>query len=307
MRQRNFLGLLSLLAALICSIDSYAGDTYYKNLSFTVKNPDTAKGRVYLTPYNKSDSTYCTISKDPKIAKVEGNLSTDDSAFRVNMFVIPADGYVLDCLATPKAYVSGDYRSEYMGNIHGYPISSSILIIDEDTTRNCTTTRPKEGENLRPVSTQEFYAIFVQSKKMSVHNPKAGAIESTVKAGKYGIAANDLTVTGPLSKSDIKYLNYLSQNGGLIRLDLSGASFTVVPDSAFFNSGLFELKLPSNIEAIGNHAFAKSIGLKPVKLPDGIVKGQYTIEGCTLMNLLGVKETSQNSDWDYNPFWWLFI
>ena len=58
------------------------------------------------------------------------------------------------------------------------------------------------------------------------------------------------------------------------------------------------MKLPSNIEAIGNYAFANSMGLKPVNLPSGIVKGKNTISGCSLMNLLGVKEeyTSTNDD-----------
>ncbi len=166
MKKLKSLGLIVVLVMSFCSIQSsWAGDTYYKNLSVTVRNPETAKGRVYLTPYNSSDSTYCTVSKDPKVAKVEGNLSTEGKKFRVNMFVIPADGYVLDCLTTPNAYASGNYHSEYIGDTEGYPLPSGALIIDEDTTTNCTKKRPEIGSYMKPVSSQEFYAVFIPSRK----------------------------------------------------------------------------------------------------------------------------------------------
>lgn len=308
MRQTKIIGLIVVFVTLVCSIHIWAGDTYYKNLSFTVKNPETAKGRVYLTPHNSSDTTYCTISKDPKVAKVEGNFSNSGSDFKVNMFVIPANGYVLDCLTTPKAFANGHYRSEYVGNTEGYSLSSTPLIIDQDTTANCTTSRPAKGTYLKPVSTHEFYAIFIPSKRASIRNNKAGSVENAVRASQYGETVNDLVITGPINKADLKYLNQLSQNKGLFRLDLSGASFSIVPDSAFYNSGLYELKLPSKIEAVGNYAFANSMGLKPVKLPSGIVKGQNIISGCSLMNLLGIKEeTSPDSEYDdLWPFNWLF-
>ncbi len=301
MKQTKAIGLIVVLMTLFCFTQSRAGDTYYKNLSFTVKNPETAKGRVYITPHSNSDTTYCKISKDPKIAKVEGNLSNEGSRFKVDMFVIPSDGYVLDCLTTPNAFLNGNYRSEYIGNPQGYPLSSLVLTIDQDTTTNCTTSRPNKNSYMQPVSTQEFYAIFVPSKKMTIHNKSAGSVANAIKNSKYGESTNDLVVTGPINKNDIKYLNKLSQEKGLIRLDLSGATFTVVPDSAFYDSGLYELKLPSNIQAVGNYAFANSIGLKPVKLPSGIVIGENTINGCKLMNLLGIKEESTNDGWG-----WLF-
>lgn len=308
MKQKSVIGMIVVFVVLLCSAQSWAGDTYYKNLSFTVKNPETAKGRVYLTPYNSSDSTYCSISKDSKVAKVEGNLSNNGSDFRVNMFVIPADGYVLDCLTTPTAYANGKYRSEYIGNTEGFPISSSHLTIDQDTTTNCTKSRPAKSSYFRPVSSQEFYAIFIPAKRSSIRNSRAGAVANAVKASQYGESTNDLIITGPLNRADLKYLNQLSQQKGLIRLDLSGASFTTVPDSAFYNSGLYELKLPSTIEAVGNYAFANSMGLKPVKLPSGIVKGKNIITGCSLMNLLGIKEESTTDDSDDYlwPFFWLF-
>lgn len=299
MKQTNFISLILVFVTLVCSTQTWAGGSYYKNLSFTVKNPETAKGRVYLTPHNSSDTAYCTISKDPKVAKVEGNFSNSGTYFKANMFVFPADGYVLDCLTTPKAYANGDYRSECVRNTEGYPISSSPLIIDPDTTANCTTSRPAEGAYLKPVSVYEFYAVFVPSKRASIRNNKAGSVSNAVRACQYGEAANDLRITGPINKADLKYLNQLSQKKGLIRLDLSGASFTTVPDSAFYNSGLYELKLPSGIEAVGNYAFANSMGLKPVKLPAGIVKGKNTISGCSLMNILGIKEETSPLSSDY--------
>lgn len=236
MKQTKAIGLIVALMTLFCFTQSRAGDTHFKNLSFTVKNPETAKGRVYLTPHSSSDTTYCKISKDPKIAKVEGNLSNEGSGFKVDMFVIPSDGYVLNCLTTPNAYQNGNYRSEYIGNTEGYPISSSVLTIDQDTTTNCTKLRPDKDSYMQPAYTQEFYAIFVPAKKMTIHNNRAGSVANAINNSKYGESTNDLVVTGPLNENDIKYLNKLSQEKGLIRLDLSGATFTVLPDSAFYNS-----------------------------------------------------------------------
>lgn len=302
------LGLIVALVMSFCSIQtSWAGDTYYKNLSFTVRNPETAKGRVYLIPTNRFDTTYCTVSKDPKVAKVEGNFSNSGNKFQVDMFVIPADGYVLDCLSTPNAYASGNYRSEYIGNTEGYPLSSMALTLDQDTTTNCTKTRPEKGSYMKPVFSEELYAIFVPSKKMSVRNTSAGSVSSVVRAGRYGEAANDLVVTGPLNKADLKYLNKLSQEKGLIRLDLSGATFSIIPDSTFYKSGLYELKLPANIDSVGNYAFAYSKGLKPISLPSDIDKGSCTISGCSLMDLVGVKEEVDDEDDDYFfPWLWIF-
>ncbi len=308
MRNLKTASLLIALVMLLGSLQtSWAGSTYYyKNLSFTVRNPELSKGRVYLTPANISDTAYCTISKNPNVAKVEGNFSTDDNQFRVITFALPSDGYVLDCLTTAEAYASGNPRSAYIGNEEGYPMSSLYLIIDSDTANNCTKTRPPKGAAMRPVNSQELYASFVPAKKMSVRNSIAGNVSSAVKAGRYGEAANDLIVTGPLNKADLRYLNTLSQDKGLIRLDLSGANFTTVPDSAFFDSGLYEIKLPSTIEAVGNYAFANSIGLKPVKLPKDIVKGQYIINNCYLMNQMGVyDDTPSSSSSSDDIFDWL--
>ncbi len=293
MKQPKVICFIVVLVVLLCQTQSWAGDTYYKNLSFAVKNPETAKGKVYLTPDNVSDVPYCTISDDPKIAKVEGNISNSGNRFILKMFALPADGYVLDCLSTSKNPTSNN--KVFNTRPAGYPMSSAYLHIDKDTTTNCTKKRPEKGAKFHPVSVQEYYAIFVPSKKASVRNLKAGSIASAVKACQYGEATNDLIVTGPLNKDDIKYLNYLSQEKSLVRLDLSGATLSVVPDSAFYSSGLYELKLPSSIKSVGNAAFSYSMGLKPVKLPSGIIKDTNKINGCLLMNLMGVKEETTST------------
>jgi len=289
--------VMALLAVSVMT--ATAGKSYYKNLSITVKNPDSAKGVVYLTPYYDSDTSYCQVTISPNEAKVKGNLSNDGDKFKVYMYALPADGYVLDCLTTPAAYRSGNYRSEYLGNTDGYPISSFAYTLDNDTATNCMNERPALNSSMAPVYSEEYYSIFTPSKKMTVRNRRAGDVADAVRAGIYGEAANDLIVTGPLNDVDLMYLNVLSQQKGLIRLDLSGASFTSVCDSAFYKSGLYELKLPSTIKSVGDYAFAHSIGLKPVKLPANVEKGVNTIAGCNLMNLLGVKEDYVD---DYSGF-----
>lgn len=295
MKRTKIISFIAVAAAMLCSTQAWAGATYFKNLSLTVKNPETAKGRVYLTPHNSSDTSFCTISKKPEVAKVEGNLSNVGAGFYVDMFVFPADGYVLDCLTTPKAYASGNYRSEYVGSTKGYPLSSNKIAIDNDTLHNCTTTRPSAGASITPVSSMELYAIFVPAKKAEVRFSRAGTLESAVKACTYGEAVNDLKVTGPLGESDIAYLNSLSREKGLVRLDLTRASFTEVPDSAFYNSGLYELKLPNWVKRVGDYAFANSMGLMPVTIPDGATVSKTATSGCALMKMLGKKGDDDNN------------
>ena len=306
MKQTKTFGLIFVLAALLCSVQSWAGSSYYKNLSVTIKNPETAKGRVYLAPYVDDDTAYCAISKDPKEGKVVGSFSDSRGVFKVKMFVFPADGYVLDRLVTPESYASGDYSTDAVANAHGYPISSMVLTLDSDTLSDCTKVRPEKGTIPQPVITWDFYSIFKPAKKASVRNKRAGGIAQALKASRYGEATNDLIVKGPLNGDDLKYLNGLSKNKGLIRLDLSGASFATVPDSAFCESGLYELKLPPTVKKVGDYAFANSVGLKPVNIPKGVAIGEYTVNGCLLMELLGVNDTTVSSGIDPLSLWYLF-
>ena len=303
----KFLASMGLILITAMTQDIMAGDTYFKSMEFIVNNPTTAKGRVYLTPYEKSDTAFCTISKDPKQAKVSGNFSSSNGKFEVMMYSLPADGYVLDCLVPASEYSKGNYRGgNYLGNTEGYPLSSLSLVLDDTTSHSYTTKRP-DPSSIRPEWSAEYYSIFVPAKKGYVSNKTAGNLSSVVKSSKYGEATNDLVVTGPINANDLKYLNSLSQSKGLIRLDLSKAKFTTVPDSAFYESGLFELKLPATIEAVGKRAFANSPGLKPVELPEGIVKGDNMFSGCRLMELMGYIIKPEDSSEFYDPLWWLWM
>lgn len=301
MKQTKTLRLFFALAVLMMSSNTWAGTTYYKNLSITIKNPEPARGKVYLTPYMESDTAYCEVSKDPKVAKVRGNLTEVGGNFKVKMFVLPEDGYVLECLPSPKAYEAKKYHTG-IGNALGYPLATQEVILDSDTLKGCTTIRPADWKNETPEETLEFYSTFIPAKKATVKNTRAGALEKAVKSCKYGEHTNTLVVTGPIGLSDFKYLNTLSKYKGLIRLDLSKTSITAIPDSAFYESGLYELKLPSTIKKIGNEAFAYSMGLKPVKIPASATKGTGIIKGCELMKLMGVKDDSNVSNDDGGSF-----
>lgn len=291
MRRTNIIGLIAVVLTLTCSLQTWAGETRYKNLSIKVYNPNTAKGRVYLRPYFDDDTTYCYISEDPRKALVKGNFTNDGDAFKVKMFVLPAEGYVLDCLTTTNGILNDNPRSDYIGHESGNPISTIPLTIDDDTTTNCSDKRPiKVQDALNCASSLEYYSVFKRATKAVVHCESPGSIAKAVQACPHGENVNDLKVTGPLAGSDLKYLNKLSQEKGLIWLDLSNSSFSEVPDSAFLNSGLYELKLPSRLKRVGNRAFSGSKGLKPVQLGHVDEKGVNTIIGCWLMNLMGVKE-----------------
>lgn len=257
---------------------------------------------MYLAPYIESDKDYCEVSKNPKVAKVRGNMTASGNEFKVKMFSLPADGYVLDCLTSSKAYARKKYHDEAIRSSEGYPLSSIKLTIDNDTASNCTFSRPKDWKNETPVYSWELCSYFIPATKATVKNSRAGALEKAVKSCRYGERTNTLIVKGPLSTTDFKYLNKLSREKGLIRLDLSKASITSIPDSAFYESGLYELKLPTTIKKIGNGAFANSMGLKPVKIPASATKGTGIITGCELMELMGVKDDSNVSNDDGGSF-----
>ncbi|MDE5813878.1 MAG: leucine-rich repeat domain-containing protein, partial [Muribaculaceae bacterium] len=302
MKGKNVILALTLLFSLLSATQISAGeimdfdlwgygydddedDECYKNLSFTIDNPETAKGRVYVAPIYQDDAKYCKVTNEPKIAKIVGNISDFLGEFDVRFFVMPADGYVLDCLTTPEAYGSVDYRAKGICIDDGYPLVSQNFPLDSDTA-NSTRQRPPVGVIPSPVKSLHGTAVFIPSKKMTVRNKKAGQLAEVVKSGSYGENVNDLVVTGPLNSKDFKYLNKLSQEKGLVRLDLSGASFKILPDSAFYNSDLYELSLPQTLDSIGNSAFAYSYGLKPVKLPEKASKGKLLFFGCQVIPMM---------------------
>lgn len=104
MKRANFIGFIAVLIALSCSINTWAGEKYYKNFSIKIYNPDTAKGRVYVLPYNETDTAFCTVSEDPAVAGIDGYLSNVDDKFKVNILAIPEDGYVLSYISSLEAY-----------------------------------------------------------------------------------------------------------------------------------------------------------------------------------------------------------
>lgn len=299
--------IATLLAAAIMSVSAQsakAGNTYrYKDIAVTVKNPDPAKGRVYLSPYHQDDTSHCSISNLLTQAKIDGNLSTTNNKFDIYIIPDAAPGYILDCLSFPDAYASRNYRSNALYTNDGTPLAGIRITADNDTT-GCPTTRPKRtaSERVKPQSEGLLYAIFKPATAASVTNRVAGSVASVVKKSRYGEDVNELTVSGPINRADMQYLNDLSIKKNLRRLDLSKAKFSVIPDSAFFLSDLNELKLPADIQAVGKHAFAYAVGLRPLQLRPGVIKGEEYIMGCRFMELLGIKEAAVPKDDDDDSF-----
>ena len=281
---------------------AHAGKSYYKDLSMTIHNPETAKGKVYLTTYSTIDKDYCKISEDTNKAKVEGSIAANGKDFKVKFFALPNDGYVLDCLTTPQAYKKKDYYSMCIA-FDNKPVTSDDFILDSDTTQNCYFSRPAEGSYRTPTKSFEYYAIFVPSKKMNVRCTTPGSLEKSVKGGAYGEDVNDLIVTGTLNEQDLKYLKKLATSHALVRLDLSGANITELPDRAFSWAHLYELKLPSTLKKIGDKAFAYNYGLKPVTLPKNAELGENLFEGCKWLDHLGIKDPTYVYEDDGFDFW----
>lgn len=306
------LGLALLVSITVLGVQNaqaYDGPSYYKNISFTVKNPEPAKGKVFVIPYNLSDTASCNISKDPKEGSVKGYLSNNGNDFKAYVFAMPEKGYVLDCLTTPEGYRSGKYRENaFIYNDEGYAIVGGELTLANDTTVSCVKSRPAKKNDYAPYPyVGEFYSVFVPAKQMTVTTKVAGSVEKAVKAGKYGEKVNELTVIGPVNAADLEYLNKLSQEKGLIRLDLIDAKINVIPDRTFYKTALYEIKLPKTLQAVGESAFAYSPNLAPIKLPEGIVKGSSIFSNCPLINYYEkIKEKPSSSLGWLDPFFWLY-
>ena len=314
MKRTVLKSLLCLCAILLPGMMHAGATTYYKNFKLQVRNPEPAKGKVYIEPQNDSDrGLYCKTTNDANGGCVDGSLSTTKGEFNVNIIPSPAPGYVFVCLATPAAYASGNYHSQCLSNDNGAAITATYLTLDNDTT-NAALARPTADAPGPQKQEYTFYAIFRKATKGAVKNSSAGNLQAALRKTKLGETVNDLTVTGPLNDADLRYLNKLSKDNGLTRLDLSGARFTSIGDSVFLGSGLYELKIPATIQHIGIDAFSNSIGLKPIaNIPSKYTNLSVFLKGCRLMKLSGIKtepddyktDDDDDDDYGYGLFDWL--
>lgn len=109
--------------------------------------------------------------------------------------------------------------------------------------------------------------------------PAAGSlgVEVLYKADKLSDVDN-LRVTGPMNDQDWSTLN----NMNLVRLDLSGATASSIPDRTFYNKSRLESFLfPQGVTSIGEYAFYQC-GLKEIVIPSSVAYlAQYCFKECT--------------------------
>ena len=127
--------------------------------------------------------------------------------------------------------------------------------------------------------------LFVQTSvwAKNVNVTEAGTLQTTL--GSMPNNDKQLTVTGVINGTDIKYIRQLISNGKVKSLDLSGVSivsggnayyesFTtednVIGEKMFYNcSNLQTILLPTNITSIQNNAFTSS-GLTEIDIPNSV-------------------------------------
>ncbi len=132
----------------------------------------------------------------------------------------------------------------------------------------------------------------------------AGSLTATQLASAVG-SGNNLKINGPMSSDDFVTLRaYLSPSGAggskSINLDLSGASFTTMPDGAFYLAedgtelpenknkleSLVSIILPEGIRTIPARAFAACPNLTTVDIPSSVTSiGHYAFNYCGIEEL----------------------
>ena len=212
--------------------------------------------------------------------------NTEKGAYSFRLYAYPKPGYAFTGFVFLSKYAPGPQPDEaYVNFSNGERLLSGNIVtmgvVDEQTDSRQS---PKEMSSytFSPVTTRRFVAKFRPQKELTVTVTKAGTLEETVY-GMDGSDADKLTVKGPLNEGDIAFLCEACRGKNLIRIDLSGARLTELPDNAFADANyLLELKLPqTGIRSIGEFAFNGCWNLLSFAIPQSVTYiGKGTFNEC---------------------------
>lgn len=302
MKTKNLFRMAALLLAIAGPMKGHAlelmfldySDTYYGDCHVTVKSPSSAQGLVYVT-HDLSNSRI-VAGKNPALqsapgvtAQLKANLSST-SGYSVRLIAFPKPGYVLDGFVTEESYQAGKRSSAYFIKEYEKTKRSGdiVKLIPIDTLRDVKEDPvSKAGYRFTPKATSTVYAIFRPAKTETVSVSTPGTLKDAILQTATGDQIDGIVVRGAIDSTDVAYLDNLSRNENLVRIDLSQARISRLGNSAFSRcSKLYEVKLPtSGLKEIGNRAFAYCYSLKKPVIPASVTKkGEDLFYECTTIN-----------------------
>ena len=285
-----------LLAFLVISgvAKVWAGADYYCDCDVKLNSPSSAQGVVYINIDSfRKNSKNPTVQTGPsQNAQLRANLKNAGSGYGCYFMAYPKTGYVLDGFVAKRDYQAGrTSHIYYLKNSSGkiYKSGSNVIIEKKDTLRD-SKSDPTTASTYRfsPKSSSEYYAIFRKANSQTVFVNSKGTLQTTVRRGSYGEEVDNLIIRGPIDETDIQYLKQLIQDHNLVRLDLSSATITEIPDNAFSSCySLYEVKLPSTgLVRVGTKAFSDCYSLKSCPIPSNVkLKGEAIFFNCHSMQL----------------------
>ncbi len=117
---------------------------------------------------------------------------------------------------------------------------------------------------------QEYVAVFRKAVSHHVTTEKPGTLAEAV-AKQSAIDTDNIIISGPLDSLDVEFLRTMVKEHNLIRIDLSKAQISHIPEHALWSTNLYEIRLPeSGLESIGLGAFSFCWSLLPFNVPEGV-------------------------------------
>ncbi len=200
------------------------------------------------------------------------------------LFAYPVAGYVLDGFVRKADYIPGqDMSRHFLTDNIGRKLRSGeeLVLGTSQDYGNDPSSDPTElsGYKFNGRDVKEFVAVFREAKSCNVVTQQAGTLADVIRQ-KDAIDCDNLIVSGPLDSLDILCLNDMTREHRLVRLDLTDAHISRIPEHAFFGGQLYELRLPkSGLQSIGYGAFDRCGGLLRFPIPDGVDVHKYAFFG----------------------------
>lgn len=265
--------IVTMLIFFSVSNNTWAGDTAYRDCEVKLNSPSSAQGLVYVNDhFNREKKAYKYISPQPcQNAIVQSNFGSKLSYFKCILYAFPKPGYTIAGFVTKEDYLAGR-KTNYIDIKAGTWLSIGEPITDNEMPEEDPIDSPSYSYS--PKTKAEFYAIFKPSVTKTVTVQSPGGLKYALSQITNGDKCDELIINGPIWEDDFEYLKSLVNDKNLIRIDLSNAKFSVLPERAFSGChSLYEVKLPTNgLKEIGYGAFYECRNLKKVIIPASVTK-----------------------------------
>ena len=295
------------LAAILIAISGRAQDYSIFDLNLTgyyrdweiFLTADEGNGRVYIEKaypgvFDKEVKAGIIVQTGPA-EKAQLNTSYQawspspnrkEGRYAFRFYAYPKPGFVSTGFMTSLNHTTGErnmmwFLKDENGKIvrSGDDVHWSKVDMQRDYTL-----KPEEmsSHKFSPGETGSFVAMFRLEVKQTVVVTKPGTLEESVYANGW-TEADNLVVRGTLNEADLWFLHEMCLTKNLVRLDLSGARITELPDYLFADAtNLYECKLPTvGLRSIGDDAFRRCHNLVSFAIPQSVTYiGKNAFQEC---------------------------